>query len=127
MTRLLYYKDNQWNICTEKIIYVQYGENVEQYVGAEGRGWWVDFAEKWEHTEIVEFVEVVVTEEQVQRLEDVNQRNVGDGYSETLGEYVINGIEPVQKDETVEPTEMELLGQQITDLEILILTGGMQK
>lgn len=73
---------------------MQHGEEIEQFVGAEGHDWWIDFEQKHEHTEIIEFVDVVATNEQLARLDEVNQLNIGDGFGEMLGNYVRDGIFP---------------------------------
>ena len=86
---MLYYK-GQWCLCTEKVRYIQHGEEIIQYVGAEGHDWWLDFEQQWEHTEIIEFIPVEPTGEQLVRLEEVNEIGVGDGYSTIVEEYVIN-------------------------------------
>ena len=36
-------------------VYIQHGEEIRQYVMSEGHDWWLEFEEKWEHTEIIEF------------------------------------------------------------------------
>lgn len=94
MNVLIYFKNNRWNVSTEKVRYIQHGEEIEQYVGVEGKQWWIDFEEKWDHTEIVEFIEVNPTQEQFKRLEQINQLGVRDGFSGTFSDYVENGVYP---------------------------------
>jgi len=91
---MIFYKNRKWHMCSEKIRYMQHGEEIEQFVGAEGHDWWIDFEQKHEHTEIIEFVDVVATNEQLARLDEVNQLNIGDGFGEMLGNYVRDGIFP---------------------------------
>lgn len=91
---MIYYERGQWHFCTEKVRYTQRGQEVEQYVGQEGKQWWLDFAAKWDHTEIIEFVPVEPTPEQVARLEKANRLRIPDGYSETISNYVKNGVFP---------------------------------
>ena len=91
---MILYKNRKWHMCSEKIRYMQHGEEIEQFVGAEGHDWWIDFEQKHEHTEIIEFVDVVATNEQLARLDEVNQLNIGDGFGEMLGNYVRDGIFP---------------------------------
>lgn len=90
---LIFYK-NGWQLCSEKVKYIQHGEEMIQYVTSEGHEWWVDFEEKWEHTEIVEFIQVEPTEVQLSRFEEVVQLNVPEGFGVELGEYVEFGIFP---------------------------------
>lgn len=91
---MVYFKNNQWHICKEKVKYIQHGETITQYVGSEGHDWWVDFADKWEHTEIIEFIPVKPTAEQLQRLEEVNELRIPDGYGTLVENYVINNEFP---------------------------------
>ena len=90
---MLYYK-NGWHLCAEKVRYIQHGEEIEQSVGGEGHDWWVEFEQKWEYTEIQEFILVGPTEEQVARLEEVNQLKVPDGFAGIVGDYVKDGSFP---------------------------------
>ncbi len=91
---MICYKNGKWDICTEKVKYTQHGEEIIQYVMSEGHEWWVDFEEKWEHTEIIEFIPVEPTEEQLNRFEEVVQLNIPEGFSAELGDYVESGVLP---------------------------------
>ena len=90
---MIYYK-NGWHICNEKVKYIQHDEEITQCVMSEGHDWWLDFEEKWEHAEIIEFMPVEPTDEQISRLEEVNQLNIKEGYSTELGDYVESGVFP---------------------------------
>ena len=91
---MVYYKNGCWHLCAEKVRYVQHGKEIKQYVGQEGHQWWVDFEQKWEHTEIQEFIPVEPTSGQVERLEEIKQLNLPDGFGSVLGEYVEHGVFP---------------------------------
>jgi hypothetical protein len=140
---LIFYKNGKWHICTEKVHYTQHGEEITQYVGSEGHDWWVDFEEKWEHTEIIEFIPVKPTAEQLQRLEEINELGIPDGFGTICSNYVREGIFPedvnhplrllqLQKEnelQGIELSEQEIenieQGQQISELEIHLLMGGI--
>lgn len=94
MNVLIYFKNNRWNVSTEKVRYIQHGEEIEQYVGVEGKQWWIDFEEKWDHTEILEFIPVGLTEEQQIRFDEIIQLNIKEGHSAELSNYVENGEFP---------------------------------
>lgn len=128
MKILLYYKDKKWNICTEKVKYIQNGKEIEQYVGSEGHDWWVDFADQWEHTEIIEFIPIEPTDEQLARFEEISQLNIPDGFSDILSDYVKDGAFP---DSISHPLialqlkkENEELKQLLADLTEVVLLGG---
>lgn len=114
---LLFYK-NGWRLCSEKIRYVQHGEEITQYVGSEGHDWWLDFEEKWEHTEIIEFIPVEPTEEQIGRFEEVVQLNIPDGFSGELSCYVEFGIFPEGFNHILRP--IQILKQQDDQDEYLV-------
>lgn len=90
---MIFYK-NGWHLCNEKVYYIQHGEEIIQYVMSEGHDWWVDFEEKWEHTEIIEFIPVEPTEEQISRYNEALQLNIPEGFSGELSAYVEFGIFP---------------------------------
>ncbi len=90
---MIFYK-NGWHLCNEKVRYIQHGEEITQYVGSEGHDWWLDFEEKWGHTEIIEFIPVEPTEEQLGRFEEINQLNIPEGFNAELGDYVESGVFP---------------------------------
>lgn len=81
-------------MCNEKVRYIQHGEEIEQYVMSEGHDWWVDFEEKWKHTEIIEFISAEPTEKQLNRFEEINQLKIPEGFSAELGDYVESGVFP---------------------------------
>ena len=136
---MIFYRNRKWHICTEKVCYIQNGEEITQFIGSEGHDWWLDFEQKHEHTEIIEFVDVEATQEQLNRLDDVNQLNVGDGFGAILGDYVDNGVFPEgvnyplvllqlkkeNEQQGVGISEREIneiiQGMQISDLEIQLL------
>ena len=107
-----------WELAEHTVIYTQNGEQKEQVVGEEGKQWWLDFAEKWEHTEIVEFTELHYTEEQFNRLEKINGM-VAD--SEELENYVLNGVVGVS-----EPLRVMRLEEMLADLTEEVLFGGVE-
>lgn len=139
---MLFYKDNKWNITSGKVKYTRDNKQIEQYVGAEGKEWWTDFDNKWDDMEVIEFSDLVPNEIQLIRLEEINSMGLGDGFSDALGEYVMNGVFPneighILKDleyrnsniqQGILLTEMEInemvQGMQITDIEIQLLELG---
>lgn len=114
---LIFYK-NGWRLCSEKVKYKQHGEEIEQYVMSEGHDWWVDFEEKWKHTEIIEFIPVEPTQEQTDRIEEINQLNVPDGFGSVVEDYVKEGIFPEGFNHPLR--ELQLLREQTEQDEYLI-------
>ncbi len=106
---LIFYK-NGWHLCNEKVKYIQHGEEMIQYVMSEGHDWWVDFEEKWEHTEIIEFIPVEPIEMQLNRFEEVLQLNIPEGFGGELGDYVEHGIFPGGFNHVLRP--IQILKQQ---------------
>ena len=87
---LIYYKNRKWHFCNEKVKYIQHDKEITQYIGAEGHQWWLDFEEKWEHTEILEFIPVEFPLEYQDRLVEINQLNIGDGHHEIIENFIVN-------------------------------------
>ena len=94
-------------MCNEKIKYKQHGEEIEQYVMSEVHDWWVDFEEKLEHTEIIEFIPVEPTEEQLNRFEEAVQLNVPEGYGGELSYYIELGIFPESFNHVLRPLQIQ--------------------
>lgn len=115
---MIFYKNSKWHICKEKVKYIQHGKEITQYVGSEGRDWWNDFGNKWEHTEIVGFMPVEPTEEQLERLKEINQLNIPDGFSDMVSNYVKDGQFP---EEIIHPLKELQLQKQNEQLEIALL------
>ena len=103
---MIFYKNGKWHICTEKVHYTQHGEEITQYVGSEGHDWWVDFEQKWEHTEIIEFIPVEATQEQLDRLEEVNQLSIKEGFGYECSRYVEYGIFPEGFNHVLRPIQI---------------------
>lgn len=110
MVGLIFWKKGKWHLCNEKVKYIQHGEEMIQYVMSEGHDWWLDFEEKWEHTEIIEFIEVEPTQEQISRYNEVLQLNIPEGYGGELGDYVEHGIFPGGFNHVLRP--IQILKQQ---------------
>ena len=103
---LIFWKNGKWHLCSEKIKYIQHGEEIEQYVMSEGHDWWVDFEGKWEHTEIVELIPVGPTEVQLSRFEEVVQLNILEGFGGELSGYVEFGIFPEGFNHVLRPVQI---------------------
>ena len=80
-------------LADKTVIYTHNGEQCEQPVGEEGTQWWVEFCDKWEGVHLVEFATLYYTQEQIDRLEEVNRHNIV-GYMEECNDYVLNGNIP---------------------------------
>lgn len=87
---MVYYKDNEWHIANEKVIYTQNGEQLENFVGQEGKDWW----DNVNGVTDIDFVPVDIYAEQLDRLAEVNQLGIGDGFSELITNYVMENQFP---------------------------------
>ena len=122
-----------------KVRYRQHGQEIEQWA-LPSKQWWTDFAAKWEHTEIIEFVEIELTEEQLARASEIEQLPMDEGFREICIDYIMGGVFPeginhplrdlqIQKEnqeQGIELSEREIQeiiqGQEISDLDIRVLT-----
>ena len=85
---MLYYDGTKWQLCTEKIRYTEEKVEKVKYVTSEGRDWWLDLARRWDGLEIIEFIPVTPTPEQLERYNDILVLNLPDGWGGTLSDYV---------------------------------------
>jgi len=76
-----------------KVRYRQHGQEIEQWALPD-KEWWIDFAVKWDHTEILEFIEVELNEEQQARAEEIEELRIDEGFKEICIEYILNGVFP---------------------------------
>ncbi len=76
-----------------KIRYRQHGQEIEQWA-LPNKQWWTDFAAKWEHTEILEFIEVELTEAQLERAAEIEAMPLDEGYRSMAIEYILHGVFP---------------------------------
>lgn len=114
---------NGWNLAEYTVRYTHRGEEVEQIVGEEGKEWWLDFAEKWEDTNIVEFTDMVYTEEQLARLEEIKNLDIADNIA---NEYVMDGIIGAGMEVFALEKENAKLRGLLADLTEVVLLGGAQ-
>lgn len=84
---VIYYKDGRWNLNPYLVKYNQHGENLEKYT--EDKEWWLDFEEKWDHTEVLEFVDVEYTTEQKERFKQIE--HLPEDFGKTYSDYVKDG------------------------------------
>jgi len=85
---MVYFDGTKWQLCTEKIRYTEERVEKVKYVTSEGRDWWLDLARRWDGLEIIEFIPVTPTPEQLERYNDILVLNLPDGWGGTLSDYV---------------------------------------
>lgn len=129
MNNVLYKDEEGLKLSSLKVRYTQHGEEKEQFIGSEGMDWWISFAEKWEHTNIIEFVNVEHTEKQIARFEEIKEIKIRE---DVLTSYVMDGIVgegleiiALKKENTDLKTENIMQGQIIADLDFRLMMGGM--
>ena len=126
---MIYYKNGNWHISTEQVHYRQHGEEITQYVTSEGHDWWTDFESKWEHTELINFIAVDYTPDQLARFEEIEKLNVTEGFASELAQYVKDGSFPEGVNHPLRNLQLqkenEALQQSIAELSMLISMGGL--
>lgn len=88
---------NQWSLYPHKVRYTQRGEEIEQWA-LPNKEWWIDFADKWEHTEVIDFTEIELTESQLARFKEIQY--MPEDYQDVYIDYVLNGTFPVEFQKT---------------------------
>ena len=119
---MVYKQGNEYKLATTKVKYIQNEENMEQVVCEEGTQWWEDFAEKWEHTEIVGFEDIVYSQEILDRFEEVRNLNLADNL---MNDYVMNNVACEDLELMIARKENENLKKMLADLTEIVLLGGM--
>ena len=135
---MLIKKGDRFELYPYRVRYIQHGQEHEQWA-LPSKQWWEDFASQWGHTEIIEFTEVELNEEQLERLA-VLPGSIPDSHVDQLIDFVLEGSLPRELSHPlicalkffkeiielgVEVSEREIneikQGRQISDLEIRIL------
>ena len=111
-----------------RVKYTQYGDIIEQWA-LPNKEWWTDFAAKWEHTEIIEFVEVELTEAQLERAEEIEDMPLDEGYRSMAIDYILHGVFPEGVSHPLRGLQVEKEQQKLrgllADLTEVVLLGGM--
>lgn len=139
---MVFYKDNKWHISDLKVTYKDGEETTEKSVGLEGKKWWVELEKAHDYIQIIKFEELTATDEQIQRLENINLAGIPDGYGSIVSNYVKLGKFPdefnhplkdieneeINREQGIDLSEREIealyLAMQVSDLEIQILEIG---
>lgn len=79
---------SQWQLYPHRVKYSQHDETVEQYA-LPNKKWWIDFADKWEHAQIIEFTEVKLNEAQLTRFDEI--KDMPEDFMYVYVEYVLTG------------------------------------
>ena len=120
---MLYFDGTKWQLCTEKIRYTEEKVEKVKYVTSEGRDWWLDLARRWDGLEIIEFIPVTATPEQLERYNDILVLNLPDGWGGTLSDYVEFGT---YEDDDQMILQQALDAKRLRELQTVIdiLLGG---
>ena len=89
---MLVKKGNHFELYPHKVKYTQHGKEIEQWA-LPNKEWWIDFADKWQHTTIIEFKEMELTEEQLVRFEDV-KAGIPESYASACVDYILDDVCP---------------------------------
>ena len=120
---MLYRKNNEWSIVPFKVKYTERGKEKEQYT--HDKQWWLDFAEKWDHIEILEFIDVIPTADQAARVEEI--KGIEEGFCAECSEYVETGElceDNIALQNLKLKKDYEKLKQLLADLTAEVLLGG---
>lgn len=91
---MIYREANQWALCPLEVTYEQNGKQLTAYT--HDKQWWQNFADKWEHTRIVNFTKAEHPQIYFERLEKV--KYMGEGHGEAVKRYVETGEFPDEYD-----------------------------
>ena len=92
---MLYYENNQFNICKFIAHYFTYEQRAFKYTN--DKQWWTDFVNKWWHHRNLQFTQVIPTQAQLDRLVEINNAGLPEQQKAGASMYVESGLLP--KDE----------------------------
>ena len=79
---MVYYRNSKFEISNTKVHYIDVDEGeVKKYVAEEGKQYWIDFAEMWADFKLLGFEDTEVTDEQLERLDIINELELKEGTS----------------------------------------------
>lgn len=85
---LIYYKHNQWQLNTHKVIYREV-EEVTLNIFIHDISWWEEFTRTWDYIEVDLIEELQFTDEQLQRYEHV--KYLPEDFGHIYSHYVETG------------------------------------
>ena len=89
---MLIKKGNRFELYPHKVRYNQHGKEREQWA-LPNKEWWVDFADKWQHTTIIEFQEVTLNQIQLERFAEV-ETGIPESFASACVDYILEGVFP---------------------------------
>lgn len=118
------YFDRVWTASTELVNIIRDGVEETQPITMEGRDWWTDYEAMWGTIEVIEFRPArILSELEVERLEEVNEFNIGEQHLGAVQNYVKFGEFPDEPDHPLVAIEnrklkkdLELLQKQLSEL-----------
>lgn len=113
---MLYYKNNEWKLPEFKVDYEQDGEKLTNYVGIEGGKWWDELLKNGTLQEL-KYIKLDYNQEQIGRLEEINELSIGDGFSSEISLYVIDNIFPEQPNHILTGLEVTKLRDKNKNIE----------
>ena len=87
---MLYYENNQFNICPFIAYYMTYGQKQFKYTN--DKQWWTEFVNKWWHHRDLQFTQVIPTQAQLDRLAEINKAGISESYKSDASSYVESGL-----------------------------------
>lgn len=112
---MLYRKNGEWKLCSHKLKYEQFGKQYETY--AHDLNWWEEFVSIWSHTKIISIENVIYTEEQLSRYEQI--KYLPEDFGHVYSVFVENG--EIINDEYIVPNHplrlVLLSGQKVPTIE----------
>ena len=98
---MLYFKNNQWNICPSIAHYTVHGQRKLKYT--KDKNWWTDFVNKWWHHRDLQFTQVIPTQAQLDRLAEINSAGISEGFQSGASMYVESGLLPKDEQGNIRP------------------------
>jgi len=82
-------QEGKWFLHPQKVKYTQQGKEYVRWA-TPSKEWWENFASKWEYATIINFEEVVLTDAQLARFEEI--KNMPEDFPNVYEKYVLDGV-----------------------------------
>ena len=98
---MLYYENNQFSVCNFIAHYTTYGQQMFKYTNS--KEWWTNFVNRWWHHGDLQFTQVTPTQAQLNRLTEINDAGISEGFKAGACMYVESGLLPKDEEGNVGP------------------------
>jgi len=114
-------QEGKWFLYPKKVTYTQQGKEYIRWA-TPSKEWWENFASEWEHTTILKFEDIILTDEQLARFEEI--KNMPEDFPNVYEKYVLDGVFNTEELPSTHPFQLLRINKNSLDLWDVLLFGG---